>query len=138
MASSFIQALALAILATASARAGTLDHGNWSPSGCGAEPTQPAGVNLSSADAYNESMKWIKTYQEEYSKFADCMVKEADEDNAGINDHVRASQDKAQAFFDKVNADSKRAQSVLSGGSNAGGRSWRNGSGPGAGGGSQP
>jgi hypothetical protein len=44
------------------------------------------------------------------------MVREANADSDAINDYVHNRQHKAQEFFDKVNQDSKRAQSVLSSG----------------------
>jgi hypothetical protein len=122
---------ALAAILSGAAQAGTLDHGTWSPSGCGEEPVAPAGLNLSSPAAFQESLKWVKAYEDRIGKYTDCMVGEANADHNAISDAVNGKEQQVKDFFDKANADSKRAQSVLGGKSGSGGGDRR---GPGLGG----
>jgi len=97
------------------ADAGKLEHGSWSPSGCGPVPAAPTGLNLASAAAYQESLKWVKDYQDKVNKYNDCMVTEANSDNDAINDFVHNQQQSTQALFDKMSEQSKRAQTLFGG-----------------------
>jgi hypothetical protein len=72
-----LRLLVLGFLVTGPALAGSLDHGNWSPSGCGPEPIAPSGLNLSSQDAYKDSVKWVKAYQEQFGVHPSCETRES-------------------------------------------------------------
>jgi len=110
----FVLTTVLASLVVSSAGAGTLSGGAWTPGSCGDEPAAPT-LNVSSAEAYGESLKWIKLYETKIKVYNDCFIKEANADNQAINDTVKAEQARVNAAFDKYNADSKTAQARFSG-----------------------
>jgi hypothetical protein len=92
----------------ATAEAGTLRAGAWTPSSCGEEPTAPA-INASGAAAYNESVKSAEAFQKSAQQYEDCYFKEADADNHVISSALTDQQHHMQAVFDKLQADSKAA-----------------------------
>ena len=107
-------ATALASLALSGATAGTLAGGAWTPTGCGEEPIAPT-LNISSAETFSESLKWVKLYETKIKTYNDCFIKEANADNQAINDTAKAEQARVNAAFDKYNADSKTAQARFGG-----------------------
>ena len=94
---------AVALLITAfAANAGTFEKGAWSASGCGAMPETPV-VDSSSVDAFNRSVGKINEWQQQIQTYHDCMIKEANADNAAINRSATSEQSRINEAVEKVN-----------------------------------
>lgn len=96
------------------AHAGTLMNGGWSPTGCGDKPA-PAALDLSSTDAYNRSVKAVNAWQEQAQNRLDCLIKEANADNAAIAKTANDEKAQFRAAIDKINADAQTAKTKLEG-----------------------
>jgi hypothetical protein len=91
------------VLATAlTASAGTFESGVWSASGCGAMPETPV-VDSSNVDAFNRSVGKINEWQKRIQTYHDCMIKEANADNAAINKSATSEQSRINEALEKVN-----------------------------------
>jgi hypothetical protein len=106
-------AIALFMIGATPALAGGLNGGAWTPSQCGTEPTAPQ-MDLHSADAYAQSIKWVQLYQDKIKTYSDCVIKEANSDSRAINDWVNAEQARVKEAFDRYNTDSKAAAAKFS------------------------
>lgn len=110
---SSLRAPLLVTLATlsisATAQAGVIVSGTWSPAGCGPKPEAPQ-LNLRNADAYNASVVNVNTYRQAIRPYVDCVVKEANADIQAITQAATATQQGAKAANDKIQADVKAAE----------------------------
>lgn len=107
--------LFIAIILTATASicsAGTINKGVWSPSGCGAEPTQPK-YNQTTVDGYNKSVQVINDWQKKVSDYNTCVVKEANDDNTIIAKSANERQQRLQALTQKIHDDTEAAKAKL-------------------------
>lgn len=86
------------------ANAGTLDNGNWSPSGCGTLSEAP-GVDSSSIDAINQSIAAVNEWQKQVQSYDECMIKEANADTSAIANSANAKQTQYREASKKINAD---------------------------------
>ena len=105
--------VALAAGATmATSPAGTLQSGNWTPSGC-TDPGEVPHFNARSPEAYNKSAKVAQDWQGKARDYADCVNKDAKADqqavvsgaNAAIgkiNNELAAMNDESKAAVDKL------------------------------------
>jgi hypothetical protein len=92
--------------------AGTIVNEVWSPSGCGAEPVAPI-IEQDSIDAYNKSIKAINDWQQKIQAFNECMIKEANADNALIAKTANDQQSRMRAVIDKIKSDMDAAKAKL-------------------------
>ncbi|SCX89039.1 hypothetical protein SAMN05216420_101237 [Nitrosospira sp. Nl5] len=97
------------------ANAGTLDNGNWSPSGCGAMPEAP-NVNASSVDTLNKSIAAVNDWQKQLQTYDECMIKEANADAAAISNAANAQQVRYREASAKINAELTAASDKFSSG----------------------
>ena len=86
------------------AHAGVIGPEGWSPAGCGAMPQTPS-IDSSSADAFNKSIGTINEWQKQLQTYHDCMVKEANADNAAISQAATTEQKRINEAIEKVNQD---------------------------------
>ena len=94
-----------AMLAVAfAANAGTLNNGNWSPSGCGTLSEAPV-VDSSSIDAINQSIAAVNEWQKQVQSYDECMIKEANADTSTIANSANAKQTQYREASKKINAD---------------------------------
>jgi hypothetical protein len=95
--------VSVALLITAfAANAGTFEKGAWSASGCGAMPETPV-VDSSSVETFNRSVGKINEWQKQIQTYHDCMIKEANADNAAINRSATSEQSRINEAVEKVN-----------------------------------
>ncbi|QFY44561.1 hypothetical protein F6R98_19615 [Candidatus Methylospira mobilis] len=108
----------IATLATLSAilnaNAGTLANGKWTAPGCGTIPAAPA-VDASGVDAYNRSLKQIREWQPQAQAYIDCIVKEANADNAIIVKFANAEQERFRDEVAKIKTTADDAKTKLDG-----------------------
>jgi hypothetical protein len=57
---------------------------SWSPTDCGAEPTQPR-YDLTSRPAYNDAVKQANAYQQAARDYSACVLKQAHADQTVIS-----------------------------------------------------
>jgi hypothetical protein len=106
-------AAALATLATASAQAGTIQNGAWTPSSTCVDPGEVPHFSSKSPDAYNKSAKIAADWQGKAKTYADCVSADAKADQqavitgangaiAKINDGLNAMKDESQAAVEKL------------------------------------
>ncbi|WP_085314589.1 hypothetical protein [Derxia lacustris] len=101
--------LALGLLASPAARAGTLANGSWTPASCGARPEAPA-LDLKDEKAYNRSVDAVNAYRQAARAYVDCLATEA---NADLQTITRSARDVQQATRDadaRILADVKAAE----------------------------
>lgn len=94
------------------ASAGTLVDGQWTAAGCGTPPGAPK-LDFSDVDAYNRSVEQITDWQRKAQAYNDCIVQEANADNAAIAKSANAEQEKFRSAVDEINAASQAARSKL-------------------------
>lgn len=92
--------------------AGTLANGQWSPAGCGIEPQAPA-LDSSSVEAYNASLKEIRDWQQKGQAYNDCIVREANADNAAIAEAANAGQTRFRTAVETIGAEAAAAKARL-------------------------
>lgn len=94
----------LLVIASASANAGSLSKGSWTPSGCGSKPEAPA-IDGTSIDSYNSSIAVVKEWQQASQVYFDCIVKEANADNSLIADTTMKEQAQYRETAEKLSQD---------------------------------
>ena len=97
------------LLVAASAHAGSVNNGSWSPSGCGTKPEAPA-LNLKDVDAYNKSIDGVTAYRKAIQVYLNCQTQEANADIQAITKSANAVQLAAKEANDKIVADVKVAE----------------------------
>ncbi|KIO49206.1 hypothetical protein [Nitrosospira sp. NpAV] len=96
------------------ANAGTLNDGNWSPSGCGTLSEAPA-VDSSNVDAINKSISAVNEWQKQVQSYDECMIKEANADTAAIANSANAQQTRYREASQKINAEAAAGREKFSG-----------------------
>lgn len=102
----------LLLLSISSVEAGSLSNGAWQPAGCGNKPEAPS-IDSSDADAYNKSVANINSWQQKARDYFECLVKEANTDNAIIADSANQAQAKYREAVEKISADANAAKKKL-------------------------
>ncbi len=109
---SIATATLIALAAVLDASAGTLAGGKWSPAGCGIEPRAPA-LASSSVEAYNASLKEIRDWQQKGQAYNECIVREANADNAAIAEAANAGQARFRGAVEQIGAEAAAAKARL-------------------------
>ncbi|MGH8550004.1 MAG: hypothetical protein ACRERU_15650 [Methylococcales bacterium] len=102
----------MALAAVLEPSAGTLSGGQWSPADCGTQPVIPK-LDSSSVEAYNASLKEIRDWQQKAQAYNDCIVREANADNAIIAKAANAEQDRFRAAVEQIGAEATAAKAKL-------------------------
>lgn len=100
MRSLIVVVTSLAFTTAFTAHAGVIGPEGWSPAGCGTMPQAPI-IDSSSADAFNKSIGTINEWQKQLQTYHDCMVKEANADNAAISQAATAEQKRINEAIEK-------------------------------------
>ncbi|OAI12314.1 hypothetical protein A1507_02145 [Methylomonas koyamae] len=103
---------ALLAISSSMTTAGTLGNGTWVPAACGTPPETPV-VDESDVDAFNKSIAAINTWQQKSRDYFECMIKEANADNATIADSANQAQAKYRETVEKVGAQADAAKKKL-------------------------
>lgn len=106
-----ITTLALLILVF-DVQAGTFADGTWSATHCGSEPANPT-IDSGSVDAYNDSLKEVKDWQQKAQTYNNCVVNEANADNESIAKAANAQQDRFRAAVAEISATANAAKAKL-------------------------
>lgn len=96
------------------ASAGILVNGNWVPAGCGAKPEAPH-IDAKDVDAYNKSVAAINGWQQQARTYYECLIKEANADNATIADTANREQAAYRAAVEKIGLAVEAAKKKLDG-----------------------
>jgi len=73
------------------AQAGTLANGAWTPGACGVKPAPPS-IDDSTVEAFNASVAAINDWQQSAKTYFECLIKEANADNAVIAETANQAQ----------------------------------------------
>ena len=103
---------AIMLFTTLPCTAGNISNGTWTPSNCGTEPPIPV-LDLSTVEAFNESIKIINEWQKKANTYNECVIKEANADNNTIANAANAEQARLKAAFDKIKAETTAAKAKL-------------------------
>jgi hypothetical protein len=107
-----LTAVFIALAVTLETRAGTLVDGKWSPADCGAQPVVPE-IDSRSIEAYNRSLQAVRDWQAKAQTYNDCIVKEANRDNAVIAEAANAEQARFRAAVEQIAAGASAAKAKL-------------------------
>ncbi|MGH8476286.1 MAG: hypothetical protein ACRER2_11050 [Methylococcales bacterium] len=105
-------AMLIALAAVLNASAGTLSGGKWSPANCGIQPVIPK-LDSSNVEAYNASHKEIRDWQRNAQAYNDCLVREANSDNAIIAKAANTEQERFRAAVEKIGAEGTATKARL-------------------------
>lgn len=86
-----------------SAVAGTIANGAWVPTNCGEQPSPPV-IADQDVKSFNKSMDAIGDWQNKTKNFFECLVKEANADNAIIAESANRAQANNQKVVETLNA----------------------------------
>ena len=92
--------------------AGTISNGVWLPSACGAEPSPPV-FKQKSIEEYNDSVKLINEWQLKANSFTNCLINEANADNALIAKTANEQQSRFRLAVDKIKSNTDAAKTRL-------------------------
>lgn len=105
--------LALVIFFNVSiAEAGNVVIGVWVPSHCGFKQSVPV-IDQSSVDAYNKSIKEINDWQHLANDYMNCLINEANADNALIAKTANEEQAKFRAEVEDIKFKTDAAKQKL-------------------------
>jgi len=100
------------LLFAGAATAGTLSGGAWQPAGCGGKPDAPV-IDDSDVDTFNKSIAAINTWQQKSRDYFECLIKEANTDNAIIAESANQAQAKYREAVEKIGAEADAAKKKL-------------------------
>ncbi|WP_051459810.1 hypothetical protein [Methylomicrobium lacus] len=92
--------------------AGTLSAVKWATAGCGNKPETPI-IDQSNAEAFNKSVAKINDWQQQAKTYYECLINEANQDNAIIADSANAAQAEYRATVEKIGKDADAAKKKL-------------------------
>ena len=95
-------------------KAGTVTDGVWSPSTCGAKPIIPV-IKQATVEDYNKSITVINEWQRKANNFTNCLINEANADNALIAKTANEQQKKFKLTVDNIKSHADVAKANLSG-----------------------
>ncbi|OAI18416.1 MULTISPECIES: hypothetical protein [Methylomonas] len=101
-----------ALLFAGPATAGTLSGGAWQPAGCGVKPDAPV-IDDSDVDTFNKSIAAINAWQQKSRDYFECLIKEANTDNAIIAESANQAQAKYREAVEKIGAEADAAKKKL-------------------------
>lgn len=104
---------AMLVLSISAGTAGTITNGVWSPGSCGTELKAPA-VVTTNVEAYNQSVKDINDWQQKASTYNNCVIQEANADNALIAKTANDEQARFQAEIERIKVETTAASTKLS------------------------
>ena len=93
-------------------KAGTVTDGVWSPSNCGAEPIIPV-IKQATVEDYNKSITAINKWQLKANSFTNCLINEANADNALIAKTANEQQSRFRLAVDKIKSNTDAAKTRL-------------------------
>jgi len=94
------------------AKAGSLNNGEWTTSACGEKPVAPA-VDDKDIDGFNNSVKAINDWQLQARTYYGCLIDEANKDNAAIAAKANQEQADYKTTFEKISAAVDAAKNKL-------------------------
>jgi len=94
------------------ANAGTLANGHWSTAICGNKPDSPV-LDQSNIEAFNKSVAKVNAWQQQAKTYYECLVKEANTDNAIIANSANAAQAEYRATVEKIGKDAEAGKKKL-------------------------
>lgn len=100
------------LLAAPVAQSGVINNGVWTPVGCGEKPATPL-IADQDAKAFNKSMDTLGEWQNQVKQYFECMVKEANGDNAVIAESANRLQAEHQKAVEAVNSSIDAAEKKL-------------------------
>lgn len=103
--------MVLSLLSTYSL-AGSIANGTWQPTACG-QLTAPPQIDNQDAKAFNKSMDVINQWQQQVQQYFECMVKEANADNAVIAESANRLQASHQKTIEALNQSIEAAEKKL-------------------------
>lgn len=106
----FIAAMIIGVIG--SADAGTLVNGNWAPAGCGVKPVAPQ-IDGKDVETFNKSVAAINEWQQQARVYFECLVKEANADNAAIAEAANREQAGYRESVENVGAAAEAAKKKL-------------------------
>lgn len=101
-----------ALTAAINAEAGTLTDGKWTATNCGTQAAPPE-IASRSVDGYNRSLKAVLDWQQKTQAYNDCVVKEANADNAAIAEAANAEQARFRAAVERISAEAAAIKAKL-------------------------
>ena len=84
--------------------AGTLQNKHWTANGCGKPPNAPI-ISDSDIDAFNLSIAAINDWQQKSKSYFECVVQEANADNALIVETTNNAQTHYRQTLEKLSKD---------------------------------
>src|SRR5690606_20455448 len=100
------------LMAAIDSQAGTLTDGKWTVTNCGTQSTPPK-IDSRNVDAYNQSLKAVRDWQQKAQAYNDCIVKEANADNSIIAETAHAEQTRCRAAVERTGAEAATAKAKL-------------------------
>ena len=107
-----IMLVGLVLFSVSVAIAGNVVNGVWVPSHCGSKQSEPV-IDESSVDAYNKSIKEINDWQHLANDYMNCLINEANADNALIAKTANEEQAKFRAEVDDIKFKTDAAKQKL-------------------------
>lgn len=104
--------LAFALALPCSVHAGTLADGKWSLTSCGEKPAAPE-IDHANIEVFNKSVAKINAWQQQAKVYYECLVKEANADNAVIADTANAAQSEYRAEVERISKEADAAKKQL-------------------------
>ena len=92
--------------------AGSINNNVWSPNFCGNEPDAPV-IKQDNIETYNQSIKDINEWQQAGVVYNNCVVNEANADNALIAKIANEKQNKFRVAVEKIKVDTDAAKAKL-------------------------
>jgi len=93
--------------------AGAIVGGAWAPSGCGQKPPAPV-IDDKTVESFNKSVAGLNDWQLQSKSYFECLVKEANADNALIAESANREQSSYRQTVDSINATLDAAEKKLS------------------------
>jgi hypothetical protein len=107
-----LRLLTIALAAPLYVNAGTLIDGKWSLATCGSKPEVPT-IDQTNVETFNQSVAQINDWQQQAKAYYECLVKEANADNAVIADTANAAQADYRAAVERIGKEADAAKKKL-------------------------
>jgi hypothetical protein len=92
--------------------AGTLVSGKWTLANCGSKPETPT-IDQTNIETFNQSVAKINAWQQQAKRYYECLVQEANTDNAVIADTANAAQADYRATAERIGKEADAAKKKL-------------------------
>jgi hypothetical protein len=107
-----VLAVMIFVLSTFEIYAGNLSNNQWQAANCGSKPTSPQ-INTKSVDSYNQSIKDVNTWQIKAQEYYNCIVKEANEDNAAIAKSANSAQEEFKTDVNRIQKEAEAGKTIV-------------------------